>query len=132
MAKRFWRNCTLVCPTCFCSTVEDVTDLTGAKITVIAECSGIDGMWGLRAENEEISIPIAKKLANQIQQAGGDVVTGDCNLANTAIADSDRNRPEWAAPALGVERTPGWVAARYPPANPFRLASTSWIAWILR
>jgi Fe-S-cluster-containing hydrogenase component 2 len=22
-------NCTMVCPTCFCSTVEDVTDLTG-------------------------------------------------------------------------------------------------------
>jgi len=24
-------NCTMVCPTCFCSTVEDVTDLTGAQ-----------------------------------------------------------------------------------------------------
>jgi ferredoxin len=24
-------NCTIVCPTCFCSKVEDVTDLTGAK-----------------------------------------------------------------------------------------------------
>jgi sulfhydrogenase subunit beta (sulfur reductase) len=24
-------NCTMVCPTCFCTTVEDVTDLTGAK-----------------------------------------------------------------------------------------------------
>jgi Fe-S-cluster-containing hydrogenase component 2 len=24
-------NCTLVCPTCFCSTVEDVTDLTGRQ-----------------------------------------------------------------------------------------------------
>jgi ferredoxin len=24
-------NCTLVCPTCFCSTVEDTTDLTGAE-----------------------------------------------------------------------------------------------------
>ncbi|MGB2957666.1 MAG: 4Fe-4S dicluster domain-containing protein [Bacteroidota bacterium] len=24
-------NCTMVCPTCFCSTVEDVTDLTGAE-----------------------------------------------------------------------------------------------------
>jgi ferredoxin len=24
-------NCTLVCPTCFCSTVEDVTEITGAK-----------------------------------------------------------------------------------------------------
>jgi ferredoxin len=26
-------NCTLVCPTCFCSTVEDVTDLAGAEAT---------------------------------------------------------------------------------------------------
>ena len=25
-------NCTLVCPTCFCSTVEDVTDLTGEHV----------------------------------------------------------------------------------------------------
>jgi sulfhydrogenase subunit beta (sulfur reductase) len=24
-------NCTLVCPTCFCTTVEDITDLTGAQ-----------------------------------------------------------------------------------------------------
>jgi sulfhydrogenase subunit beta (sulfur reductase) len=24
-------NCTMVCPTCFCSTVEDLTDLTGAR-----------------------------------------------------------------------------------------------------
>ncbi|MEW6510173.1 MAG: 4Fe-4S dicluster domain-containing protein [Bacteroidota bacterium] len=24
-------NCTMVCPTCFCSTVEDVTDLTGSR-----------------------------------------------------------------------------------------------------
>jgi len=26
-------NCTLVCPTCFCSSVEDTTDLTGAETT---------------------------------------------------------------------------------------------------
>ncbi len=26
-------NCTLVCPTCFCSSVEDTTDLTGAEAT---------------------------------------------------------------------------------------------------
>ena len=44
-------------------------------------------MWGLRAENEEISIPIAKKLGDQIDKADGDVVAGDCNLANTAIAE---------------------------------------------
>ena len=26
-------NCTMVCPTCFCSTVQDVTDLTGDHVT---------------------------------------------------------------------------------------------------
>jgi formate hydrogenlyase subunit 6/NADH:ubiquinone oxidoreductase subunit I len=26
-------NCTMVCPTCFCTTVEDVTDLTGERAT---------------------------------------------------------------------------------------------------
>jgi Fe-S oxidoreductase len=69
----------------------DLMKLTGAKVTLVQQCSGIDGMWGLRAENEQISIPIAKKLADQIEKAGGgqpgNVVTGDCNLANTAIAE---------------------------------------------
>ena len=42
-------------------------------------------MWGLRADNAELSLPIAKKLAEELDRAGGDVVTGDCHLANTAI-----------------------------------------------
>ena len=72
-------------------TSRDLMMLTGAKVRLVQQCSGIDGMWGLRAENEEISIPIAKQLADQIEMAGGlepgNVVTGDCNLANTAIAE---------------------------------------------
>ena len=42
--------------------------LTGAKVTLVQQCSGIDGMWGLRAENAEISVPSAKKLADEIEQ----------------------------------------------------------------
>ncbi|NDH89018.1 MAG: hypothetical protein EBY61_10490, partial [Actinobacteria bacterium] len=38
----------------------DLMKLTGAKVKLVQQCSGIDGMWGFRAENEEISIPIAK------------------------------------------------------------------------
>ncbi|MDW3213429.1 MAG: heterodisulfide reductase-related iron-sulfur binding cluster [Ilumatobacteraceae bacterium] len=71
----------------------DLMKLTGAKIKLVQQCSGIDGMWGLRAENEDISIPIAKKLAEQIDKAAGDVVTGDCNLANTAIAEQTGAAP---------------------------------------
>lgn len=71
----------------------DLMKLTGARVKLVQQCSGVDGMWGLRAENEQISIPIAKKLADQIDRAGGDVVTGDCNLANTAIAEQTGAMP---------------------------------------
>ena len=54
---------------------------------LVQQCSGIDGMWGLRAGNEQLSLPIARRLAEQIAAAGGSVVAGDCNLANTAIAE---------------------------------------------
>ncbi|MDA0297649.1 MAG: heterodisulfide reductase-related iron-sulfur binding cluster [Actinobacteria bacterium] len=63
----------------------DLMKLTGAKIKLVQQCSGIDGMWGLRAENAHLSIPIAKKLGRMINDAQGDVVAGDCHLANTAI-----------------------------------------------
>jgi len=63
----------------------DLMKLTGAKIKLVQQCSGIDGMWGLRAENVHLSIPIAKNLGRMINDAQGDVVAGDCHLANTAI-----------------------------------------------
>ena len=71
----------------------DLMKLTGAKVKLVQQCSGIDGMWGLRAENAELSMPIAKKLAEDLERAGGDVVTGDCHLANTAIAEQTGQKP---------------------------------------
>jgi Fe-S oxidoreductase len=65
----------------------DIMKLTGAKITLIDQCSGIDGMWGLKAGNEEFSVPIAKKLANKLEAANNQIVAGDCHLANTAIIE---------------------------------------------
>jgi Fe-S oxidoreductase len=80
--------------------------LTGAKIKLVDQCSGIDGMWGLKAENEEFAIPIAKKLAEQITAANGDVVTGDCHLANTAITEQTGSKPlhplQMVARAYGI------------------------------
>jgi glycerol-3-phosphate dehydrogenase subunit C len=65
----------------------DLMKLTGTKIKLVQQCSGIDGMWGLRAENAGLSIPIGKKLGDAIHQAGGDVVAGDCHLANGVIVE---------------------------------------------
>ena len=88
----------------------DLMKLTGAKVKLVQQCSGIDGMWGLRAENEAISIPIAKKLADQLEKAAAGladvVVTGDCNLANTAIAEQTGSMPShpisFVARAYGI------------------------------
>ncbi len=71
----------------------DLIKLTGAKVKLVQQCSGIDGMWGLRAENTDISIPIAKKLADEIRKADSEVVAGDCHLANTAINEQTGAQP---------------------------------------
>jgi glycerol-3-phosphate dehydrogenase subunit C len=71
----------------------DLMKLTGAKIKLVQQCSGIDGMWGLRAENGDLSVPIAKKLGAEIERANGDVVAGDCHLANTAITEQTGKVP---------------------------------------
>ncbi len=72
----------------------DLMKLTGAKVKLVQQCSGIDGMWGFRAGNEDISVPIAKKLGAQIDKAGGDIVAGDCHLANTAIVEQTGRTPQ--------------------------------------
>ena len=63
----------------------DLMKLTGAKIKLIDQCSGIDGMWGLKAGNEQYSLPLAEKLGEKVKAAEATVVAGDCHLANTAI-----------------------------------------------
>jgi len=65
----------------------ELLELMGANVATVQQCSGIDGMWGLRAGNEPLSIPIARKLGAEIDGAGNAVVAGDCHLANTAIAE---------------------------------------------
>ena len=71
----------------------DLMKLTGAKIKLVQQCSGIDGMWGLRAENAELSLPIAEKLGKMVRDAGSEVVAGDCHLANTAINEQTGSAP---------------------------------------
>ena len=72
----------------------DLMKLTGARIKLVQQCAGIDGMWGLRAENAELSLPIGRTLAAQLERAGGDVVAGDCHLANTAITELTGRIPQ--------------------------------------
>ncbi len=71
----------------------DLMKLTGAKVTVVAECSGIDGTWGYRSAHYEASRKVAGKMAKAIDRAGGDVVAGDCHLANGGIVQETGRTP---------------------------------------
>jgi hypothetical protein len=72
----------------------DLVKLTGAKVKVVAECSGIDGTWGYRQDNYAASRQVAKKMGNAIDKAGGDVVIGDCHLANGGIVQETGRTPQ--------------------------------------
>lgn len=71
----------------------DLMKLTGTKITVVAECSAIDGTWGYREQNYELSRNVARKMADAIERAGNDTVAGDCHLANGGILQETGLQP---------------------------------------
>ncbi len=85
----------------------DLLKLTGTKVTSIAKCSGIDGMWGLRADNYELARKVAEPLEAAIEKADAEVVVGDCHLANGAIFEGTGRRPQHPlqqlARAYGIE-----------------------------
>jgi Fe-S oxidoreductase len=85
----------------------DLLKLTGTKPTVIAECSGIDGTWGLRAENLDAARAMGKKLFAGIEKAGNDTVVGDCSLANGGIELETGRAPQhpvqFLARAYGIQ-----------------------------
>jgi len=82
-------------------------ELTGARVAVVERCSAIDGTWGLRAENVETARAIAKPLMDAVRDADTDLVTGDCHLSNTAIAEATGKVPlhpvQVLARAYGLE-----------------------------
>jgi Fe-S oxidoreductase len=71
----------------------DLMKLTGADVTLVRQCSGMDGTWGLRARNDEYSIPLAARLGAEIDRVGGEVVAGDCHRANTVITEQTGREP---------------------------------------
>ncbi len=71
----------------------DLLRLTGAKVTTVQKCSGIDGTWGLRSENYELARKVAGPLRDALQSADAAVVAGDCHLANGAIQQETGRRP---------------------------------------
>jgi Fe-S oxidoreductase len=75
-------------------TSADLLALTGAKVSVVEQCSGTDGLWGLRRGNEGTAVAMAQALGAALEAAGGEILSGDCHLANTAITEVTSQVPQ--------------------------------------
>ena len=63
----------------------DLIKLTGAKVSVVTKCSGIDGTWGYRAKNYQLAKKVAQRLTKAIEAVPAGELVGDCHLANYSI-----------------------------------------------
>lgn len=62
--------------------------LTGTSVTQVQRCAGIDGLWGLKAGNEGLSMPMARDLAAGLGSVEAEVSVGGCHMANHAVAEA--------------------------------------------
>ncbi|MEW6477074.1 MAG: heterodisulfide reductase-related iron-sulfur binding cluster [Actinomycetota bacterium] len=85
----------------------DLISLTGARVQLVNGCAGIDGTWGLRAENYELACAVAQPLVRMLGRDRAAVTAGSCALANAAIEESTGHRPihpiEILARAYGLD-----------------------------
>jgi glycerol-3-phosphate dehydrogenase subunit C len=65
----------------------DLIRLTGARINLIQQSSGVESLWGLSVGRDEVGADSADKLVESIEQAGDAVIAGDSHLSNTVITE---------------------------------------------
>jgi Fe-S oxidoreductase len=63
----------------------DLLRMTGAEVTLVERCSGMDGTWGMKTEHYAESMRIAQALGRDLQDAEPDVIATDCPLAAMQI-----------------------------------------------
>jgi glycerol-3-phosphate dehydrogenase subunit C len=69
----------------------------GAPVHDVTQCAGIDGLWGLKARHDDMSLPVSRELARCINETvsgenvSGETVIGetwltsDCHLAGQSV-----------------------------------------------
>jgi glycerol-3-phosphate dehydrogenase subunit C len=80
--------------------------LPDTDVTVIEQCSAVDGTWGMKAKNYEQGRKYAQKLTRGLANAEPDVIVSDCQLAGQRILKENGIAPmhpiEGFARAYGV------------------------------
>ena len=64
----------------------------GTKVTLVDQCSCMDGTWGMKKEYYDLSVKGAKKLIDELKEAGTEdapaTFSSDCLIAKLQIAEN--------------------------------------------
>jgi Fe-S oxidoreductase len=65
---------------------QDVLQLIpGTKVRVVERCTAMDGTWGMKKENYELSLGFARKVAAEMESSAPDTFATDCSLSALQI-----------------------------------------------
>jgi len=64
--------------------------IPGTEVTVIEQCSAVDGTWGMMSQHYELGVKYSRKLVRAIDNAEARYVASDCPLASQRIARENR------------------------------------------
>jgi glycerol-3-phosphate dehydrogenase subunit C len=62
----------------------------GTEVTVIEQCSAVDGTWGMMSQHYEAGVKYSRKLVRAIDAAEAQHVASDCPLASQRITKENR------------------------------------------
>ena len=91
--------------------VPSLMSLAGLDVTTVRQCSGTDGLWGLRAEHDGVVSELGGRLRRRLRTLapvasdGPDLVVGDSVLARSLVAED--GGPVVVDPVVGSERRLG-------------------------
>ena len=71
----------------------DLMKLTGARVRLVVQPSGTEGIWTMRDGRDDAVDPIADRLAARIEATDAEIVAGDGHLANVTIEERTGRRP---------------------------------------
>jgi len=67
--------------------------LPGAQVTMVDRCSGVDGTWGFKTQYFDLSLKVAKPLADGLDETRPDATASDCPLACMQIQKMRGEKP---------------------------------------
>ena len=82
--------------------------IPNTELRMINNCSGMDGGWGMKKENFDESIKVAKKCIEDIEKQSADITCTDCTLAGLQIHQVSSGRVKTEHPIIVLRRAYGF------------------------